>query len=144
MAREALVEEMSERPVVANRYPLLHKYGLMAFYPKLVSDTTLHLPPLVFKGFGADVDGDTMQWHILVRDKSIQDAQKMLPSHNLWGAAALTKPMYAPGMEYLQGLHAASTAKENRRPLVFKDRRSALDAYQRGELGLGQSVDVLD
>lgn len=65
LARSALVKEMDARPVIVTRAPVLHKYGVMAFRPRLVPGETLQLPPLVYKGFGADNDGDQQYDHVI-------------------------------------------------------------------------------
>ena len=58
MARDALLAAMEDRPVVASRAPVLHKYGVMAFWPKLVKGDVLQTSPLINKGFNLDHDGD--------------------------------------------------------------------------------------
>jgi len=50
-ARKALEEEMQVRPVIMDRAPVLHKFGVLAFRPKLVKGSAVQLPPLVYKGF---------------------------------------------------------------------------------------------
>ncbi|RLF38466.1 MAG: hypothetical protein DRN12_08335, partial [Thermoplasmata archaeon] len=59
-ARRALEREMANRPVYLKRDPVLHKYGVMAFYPKIVRDKVIHIHPLVTAGFNADFDGDSV------------------------------------------------------------------------------------
>jgi len=58
-ARTAMVDEMKERPVLANRAPTLHKYGFMAFWPQLTKGAALRISPIVYKGYGADNNGDS-------------------------------------------------------------------------------------
>lgn len=59
VARRALAEEMSERPVLINRAPTLHKYNIMAAMPILVKGHSLQVSPLTTGGFNADFDGDS-------------------------------------------------------------------------------------
>ncbi len=142
-AKEMLLKEMKERPVLVNRYPVLHRYGLMAFMPKLVSGDTIQVSPLITKGFGADFDGDTMQYHVPAsEDSRVEALHKMLPSKNLFSAASF-KVNYLPNQEYVQGLHAASTSQEGGRKRTFASRQDALNAYKRGEINLGTPVEIL-
>src|SRR5690606_8236924 len=84
VARKALVDEMDSGVVVINRAPTLHRYGMMAARPRLVKGNVLKISPLVVSGFGADFDGDAMQYHVPVTDEEKQEAlDKMLPSRNL-------------------------------------------------------------
>ncbi len=57
-ARKAMIDEMGDRIVTATRYPVLHKFGVQAFRPQLVSGSSIQLGPLNTKGFGADYDGN--------------------------------------------------------------------------------------
>lgn len=146
MARETLVKVMETRPVLVNRYPLLHRFGLMAFYPKLVKGDVIRMSPIVTKPFGADFDGDASQFHVPVSDEAVSDArEKMLPSRNLYSAATFKPTNYIPNMEYTQGLHAASIGHDKgRRPHVFADRKSALAAYRRGDIGHDHPVEIIE
>jgi DNA-directed RNA polymerase beta subunit len=68
-ARDILMSEMEKRPIIVSRAPTLHKYGMMAAFPKLIKGHTLQVPPIVTPGFGADFDGDScsMATRIVVR-----------------------------------------------------------------------------
>lgn len=65
-ARTQLIEEMKVSPVIANRAPVLHKFGIMAFTPVLVSGHALQMPPMVAQGFNADYDGDQQYNYVFV------------------------------------------------------------------------------
>ena len=70
-AQRALKEEMEHRPLLLNRAPTLHKYGILAFKPKAVKGKSIFIPPLVISGFGADFDGDSVggdTW-VIVKDE---------------------------------------------------------------------------
>lgn len=143
-ARDVMLKVMQERPVLVNRYPVLHRYGLMAFWPKLIHGETIQVSPIITKGFGADFDGDTMQYHVPASEDARKDAiAKMLPSANLYAGASF-KVNYIPNQEFVQGLHAASHMKEDGPPRrVFATRKDALNAYRRGDINLGTPIEVL-
>lgn len=145
-AKDALTVEMQERPVIINRYPLLHKAGLLGQYAKLITGDTIRVSPLITKGMGMDFDGDASQFHVPVSEEAVRDVvNKMLPSRQLYAPATFKATAFLPQMEYLQGLHAASTVKdEQARPKVYADRKSALAAYRRGELSLGHPLDIVN
>lgn len=58
IAREALMDETTKRPMLINRAPTLHRYGFMAAWPVLHKGDTLQLPPVITAGLGADFDGN--------------------------------------------------------------------------------------
>jgi DNA-directed RNA polymerase beta subunit/DNA-directed RNA polymerase beta' subunit len=57
-AKKALEEEVNERPVVMTRAPVLHRFGMMAFYPRLTKGDTLQVSPICTKSMGMDFDGN--------------------------------------------------------------------------------------
>ena len=69
LAKDALRQVVSERPVLATRAPALHKYSIMAFRPRLVESETLQLNPAIQKPFNADHDGDFQVGRVIVRFK---------------------------------------------------------------------------
>lgn len=58
LANKALDVVSSKRPLLFKRDPVLHKFGIMAFKPKLHKESSIHIHPLVVGGFNADFDGD--------------------------------------------------------------------------------------
>ena len=80
-ARQYLQKEMDEGVVVLSRAPTLHRYGTMAFRPKLIQGSALKLNPLVNRGFGADYDGvETWQAVVLSTRLWIDEVQMELPT----------------------------------------------------------------
>jgi len=70
--------------VLLNRAPSLHKYNILSFKPiphKIKDGMVLKLNPIVFKGFGADADGDEMSIHALLGKSSNAEAEKLSPTH---------------------------------------------------------------
>ena len=113
LARKTLDQVMRERHVLLNRAPSLHKFSIMAFKPKITSGKSLKIPPLVNTGFNGDYDGDTMTVHVPMSDDANKEAQKMLPSRNLFqpGTGAL---MLIPSQEAQVGLYYLSKTSVGR------------------------------
>lgn len=59
IAGMALEKVSKERPVWLNRAPTLHKFGIMAFQPRLYNGKSIGVHPTVCGGFNADFDGDS-------------------------------------------------------------------------------------
>lgn len=145
-ARKALLAELDERPVLVNRAPVLHRYGMMAFYPRLVKGDVLQVSPLVVAGFGMDFDGDTSNYQVVADDEAAREAlHKMLPSRNLVSVSDMKKPMYTPRQEYVGGLHSATASvKKDKRPRTFATVADALRAYENHELDPDDPIEVLE
>lgn len=141
-SREELVKEMERRPVIINRAPTLHRFGIMAAYPVLTKGKTLQVPPLTTGGFGADFDGDTEQFHVPVSDEAVEEAiEKMLPSKNLLDVKGF-KAHYIPNQEFLHGLFAATHKSSGKPVRVFKTKKDVERAYRLGEINIDDPVKV--
>jgi DNA-directed RNA polymerase subunit beta' len=144
LARGAMLDEMKERPVLVNRAPVLHRYGLMAFWPKLVKGDVLHISPPVVSGFGMDFDGDASNYHVPATDEARDEAAaKMLPSKNLFSTHTF-RVHYLPRLEYMGGLYSATAPPADKRPRVFRNRHDAIQAFRRGELDLNHPIQILE
>jgi DNA-directed RNA polymerase subunit beta' len=145
IARDAIVKEMAYRPVVITRAPVLHRYGIMGFWPKLVKGNTMRVPPVVFGGFNADADGDVMNYHVSTTEEERSEIiDKLLPSRNLLSASQF-RVHYVPTMEYQLGLYHASTTKDEKaRAHTFRNRADAKRAYHEGRISLSTPVEILE
>jgi DNA-directed RNA polymerase subunit beta' len=146
LAREELLREMEKRPVYVDRAPVLHRFGTLAFYPRLVAGDSMHVSPAVLTGFAMDFDGDTAQYHVPANDEAIPEIlERMLPSRNLLSPADFKTPMPVAGKEFIGGLFTATKpAREGARVVRFLNRKAAIEAARRGELPLDTPVEVDD
>jgi hypothetical protein len=145
LAKDMLIEEMNSRPVIINRAPVLHKFGIMAFKPKLMKGNVMRVNPLIVTGFNADFDGDQMQFHVPTSEEAKQEAyERLLPSKNLIASADFKTPMHAPTHEYHSGLYELSAAQSSRRPRYFHKKKDALDAYARGDIRADDRVVIME
>jgi DNA-directed RNA polymerase subunit beta len=141
-AEKALLDVMKERPVLINRAPTMHKWGLMGAWPTLVKGHTLQIPTSVCAPFGADFDGDTMSIHVPVSEKAAKEArEKMMPEHSLIGARNF-ELMYAPAHEYVQGAYLATKAPKKGLPLTFETEKEAEAAYKAGKIDVDTPIKI--
>lgn len=144
-AFDELNKQMNSRPIVINRAPVLHRYGMMAFYPRLTKNKVMEVNPTITKGFGADFDGDAMQYHVPSTEDAAKEAvEKMLPSKNLFSTASF-KAHYVPTMDYHTGVYLASSRINTKvKPRVFRNKKDALRAYRSGEIEVDTPVHIVD
>jgi biotin carboxyl carrier protein len=145
LANQALHEEMTDRPVVMSRDPALHKFNLMGFMPKINPDPknkTVSVNPLVFKGFNLDLDGDQVSVSTPAGEDAKEEIkEKMLPSKNLLTIKSFS-PIYVPSNEAALGLYQASTEDNKNEPVHFDTEQEAINAYQNGQLHVGDRVKI--
>ena len=144
-ARGVLMSEMARRPVMASRAPVLHRFGIMGFRPKLTAGNAIRFSPIVFKPFNLDSDGDAMNVHVTTTDREAKDVlDRMLPSRNLIAPADRKSPLYGIQQEYVAGVTEATSPAAATRPRVFAKMDDVLAAIRRGELGVRDPVRILD
>lgn len=147
LARDVLTDEMEERPVYANRAPVLHRFGIMAFKPKLVKGSVLQVSPLIVGGFNADFDGDAMQFHVPTTDSAVKEAyDRLLPSRSLLSPADFKSPVHKPGQQYLAGLYHATREHKGRKPpeRIFRNVEDMKAAFERGDIKAHTPVKILE
>ena len=66
-AKNMLLREANERPVIINRAPTLHRYSMIGAFPKLVPGKTIRVNPFVEAGTNSDYDGDCSDTVIIVK-----------------------------------------------------------------------------
>ena len=106
-ARTALERVMQDRPLLMKRDPVLHKYGVMAFRPRIVGGRAIHIPPLITASMGADFDGDAVSLYASITNKAVGDAKRMFPSENLLNPST-GRPVFTPSNEMNVGLYRLS------------------------------------
>lgn len=142
IARQELINESKERPVIVNRAPSLHRFNIIGAYPRITSGKTLMLNPFAEKGTNADYDGDAMQIHAPVTAAGVEDVKKMTLSHLLFSDRRPGQLNIAPDMEAIIGLHRATATKSDRTVEHFADKKDALAAYHRGDINLSDTVEI--
>lgn len=143
-AREALQKELESRPIIMNRAPTLHKFGMFAAFPKLTAGDHIHMNPFVCGGLNADFDGDAMQFHTPTTKEAVEEAiEKMLPSRNLL-ATATFKNMPDITKENLIGLYEATRPGASKAPIrTFSSKEEVIKAYRQGKIGPADRVRII-
>ena len=92
-------------PVLLNRAPTLHRLGIQAFQPRMISGKAIQLHPLACTAFNADFDGDQMAVHLPLGNAAIMEAQLlMLGSQNILNPAN-GAPITVPSQDMVLGLY---------------------------------------
>ena len=145
LATEALNEELKVRPGIISRDPALHKFNLMGFYLKpnpSKKDNTIKLNPLVFKGFGADNDGDQLNVNVPAGDDARDEVvNKLLPSKNLLSVKSF-QPTQIPSNEAALGMYQASKAMSNKAAKKYNSAKDVVSAFNAGHLGIEDNVEI--
>lgn len=139
-AQEALRQELKERPVMINRAPTLHRWGIIGAYAVPVQGKTIRVSPFIEKGLNLDYDGDTLQIHAPVTPGGIQDTRHMLLSNQVLSDQSRNKLLAFPQHEALIGIEHATSRVAAGPKKTFKTVADMQAAWRRGEITLSDGV----
>ena len=143
-AKEEMLREAKERPVIYNRAPSLHRYNLISAYPKPVDGQTVRIPATWSEPMmNADFDGDTMQIHTPVTREAVREAKSFTLPNLIFADKSKGQMFVVPQHEAVFGAYKATMdAPSNKKVTTFKDREDALGAWRRGEIGIHDPVEI--
>jgi DNA-directed RNA polymerase subunit beta' len=141
-ARDFLQQEVDERPVLLNRAPSLRRYNVLAAYPKLVPGKSIRIHELFAPIQAGDFDGDTMQVHVPVGKRAVDEAKDLTLSKMLLGDQYKQQTMVVPQHESVLGIYHATNQKPKGPTRTFKNKAEAVSAYNRNEIGLDTPVQI--
>nr|QES95259.1 RNA polymerase b'-subunit [Nitzschia sp. (in: diatoms)] len=130
-------------PIFINRAPTLHRLGVQAFKPVLISGKAIKIHPLVCTAFNADFDGDQMAIHIPISLESKMECYTLMLSSNNLLSPSNKNPIITPsqdmvlGFSYLTLNNIKNLDGANHYFINFED---ALLAYHQNKLELHSSI----
>jgi len=129
---DVLEDVIKEHPVLLNRAPTLHRLGIQAFEPVLVSGKAMRLHPLVTEAYNADFDGDQMAIHVPLSDEAQAEARLLMLAAGHILAPKDGKPIVAPSQDMVIGNYYLTTEEAGREGegMIFKDLNEVRTAYQ--------------
>ncbi len=141
---DVVEDVIKEHPVMLNRAPTLHRLGIQAFEPKLISGKAIRLHPLVTTGFNADFDGDQMAVHVPLSEEAKAEARILMLGANNILSPKDGSPIVTPSQDMILGNYYITMEKdgEEGEGRVFKNTNEALMAYQRRDITLHTRIAV--
>src|SRR5216117_503131 len=102
---DILEDVIREHPVLLNRAPTLHRFGIQAFEPILVEGKAIEIHPLVCTAFNADFDGDQMAVHVPLSMEAQLEAQVLMLSSNNILSPSNGAPIAVPTQDMVLGIY---------------------------------------
>jgi DNA-directed RNA polymerase beta subunit len=143
-AREAMMRETRERPVMINRAPTLHRYGIVGAYAIPNAGKTIRINPFAEVGTNSDFDGDTMMVHVPAGANAVEDVKRMTLSNTLYTDKIRGDLLVAPRMESVMGLAQATAVTGSGKAKVYQTKAEAMADYNSGKIDLGTRVTIKD
>ena len=128
---EILENVITDKYVLLNRAPTLHRLGVQAFLPVLIDGNAIQLHPLVCSAFNADFDGDQMAVHIPLGEEAQKEAAELMASNKNLLIPRTGRPVVNPSQDIVLGCFFMTRAKpgsfgEGR---YFSSPNDAINAY---------------
>ena len=143
---EVLEDVVTERPVLLNRAPTLHRLGIQAFEPILVEGSAIQIHPLVCAAFNADFDGDQMAVHVPLSRAAVKEAREvMLATYNMLLPSS-GEPVVAPTLDIVLGCYYLTMLKPGTKGegTRFGSFEEAKLAHDLGIIDVGAEIEVRD
>ena len=142
---DILEEVVTDRPVLLNRAPTLHRLGIQAFEPVLIDGSAIQLHPLVCTAFNADFDGDQMAVHVPLSREAVMEARKMMLSTFNMLSPSSGEPIVAPTLDIVLGTYYMTIIDERARGAgrIFNSRDDAMLAHELGSIELRAPINVM-
>ncbi len=140
---DVLEDVIREHPVMLNRAPTLHRLGIQAFEPLLVSGRAIQLHPLVCPAFNADFDGDQMAVHVPLSIEAQAEARLLMLASNNILSPATGRPIVTPSQDMVLGCYYLTTEnpyKQKGAGRYFANFNDVVMAYEQGEIDIHSSV----
>ena len=130
---DVLEEVITDRLVLLNRAPTLHRLSIQAFEPVLIEGKAIHLHPLVCAPFNADFDGDQMSVHVPLSPEAQAEARILMLSANNLRSPASGKVLTVPSQDMIIGMYSVTGIDEvepDAKLPEYYDFSDAENAYQ--------------
>ena len=140
-----LEEVISNKTVLLNRAPTLHRLGVQAFKPILIEGNAIRLHPLTCRAFNADFDGDQMAVHVPLTEEAQEEARTIMLSANNLLKPATGEPITDPDKDIVLGCFWMTVIKKGVKGegKVFGSKNEAVLAYQNGITEINAEIKVL-
>lgn len=141
----AILEEViSDRYVLLNRAPTLHRLSIQAFKPILIEGLAIQVPALVCAAFNADFDGDQMAVHLPLSKYAQKEAKElMLASKNILKPAT-GDPIARPDKDIVLGIYYLTAMVSGEPRKSFGNEIEVIAAYDHDVIAINEPIKIKD
>jgi DNA-directed RNA polymerase subunit beta' len=141
---EILEKIVDSHPVMLNRAPTLHRLGIQAFQPILVTGKAIEIHPMVCTAFNADFDGDQMAVHVpLSPEAQLECSLLLLSSQNILSPQN-GNPIVIPTQDIVLGCYYLTKIKEGDlgEGKIFSSPEEVMIALENKKVGLHAKIKI--
>ena len=141
----AILENVvSQKLVLLNRAPTLHRLSVQAFQPILIEGKAIKIHPLTCQAYNADFDGDQMAVHVPLSEKAQKEAREIMKSSLNLLKPATGRPIVNPSQDIILGSYWISRIEKGAKGenKVFASQEEAIMAYEAGNIDLRAQIKI--
>ncbi len=140
-----LEEVITDKMVLLNRAPTLHRLGIQAFKPILIEDLAIRIHPLVCAAFNADFDGDQMAVHLPLTDEAQYECRELMSASKNLLKPSSGEPVISPTQDIVLGCYYLTRMRSGAvgEGKVFSSFIEAMLAYEQNLLDIDARIRVL-
>jgi len=140
-----LEEVISDKHVLLNRAPTLHRLGIQAFRPQLIEGNAIRIHPLVCPAFNADFDGDQMAVHVPLSAEAQLEAKSFMSAYHNILKPGNGAPVVAMSQDIVLGCYwmTKDVAGAKGEGKWFASPNEAISAYDYGMVDFRATIKVL-
>lgn len=126
---------ISDRRVIINRAPTLHKGSIGCYKIQLTNNYTMGMNPLVISEFGADFDGDSLSI-MAVPENYVDYVDERIGVGSVYYKESNLQPLLTPSHEYLLGLNLGTRVimKPNQKPIPINNSDQITDLLNKNKI----------
>lgn len=141
-----LEDIITQKHVLLNRAPTLHRQGIQAFRPVLIEGNAIQVHPLVCRAFNADFDGDQMAVHVPLSDEAQLEARTIISANKNILKPGSAEPVVSEKLlDMALGAYWMTKAQEGAHGegKYFASPNDAINAYDHGLIDFRAKIKVL-
>jgi len=123
-----LTRLIKNKTILLNRAPTLHRLGIQAFNPILVSSKSIQVHPLVCSAYNADFDGDQMSIHLPINHLSHFEIKNLFGATKNLNLSSNSDPKLTLSQDMILGLVYLTKKNENIKSYSFGNYFENLDS----------------
>lgn len=143
----AILEDViTDKYVLLNRAPTLHRLGIQAFKPVLIEGNAIQIHPLVCSAFNADFDGDMMAVHVPLSLAAQCEAREIMAADkNILKPGSGDPTVSAKMLDIVLGCFwmTKEISGEKGEGKIFPSPNNAITAYDFEEVSFRSKIKVL-
>jgi len=135
---------MSDKFMILNRAPTLHRLNVQSFKPILTKGDAIEMHPLVLKSFNADIDGDQMAVHLPLSFESLKEAEELLISGKYILSPRDGKPIINLSQDLILGCYYMTMIKKNSKEKgkIFSNFNEATIAFNNNIISVHTNISI--